>query len=153
MGPQGDTGPQGLQGPTDADGSNGADGATGTQSPQGPQGPAGPQGAEGPAGPQSPAGPRGATGPQGLPGSGLSGYIRVQGTSTPSDNTAPKAATATCPAGKNAIGGGGVATNAGNGTVSLTASYPSADNVWTVVADRQSGNGSWSLLAWVVCSA
>lgn len=62
------------------------------QLPSGPQGPAGPEG------------PRGTTGATGSPG--LSGLERVF-VSGPSNNSiSPKQVTATCPAGKVAIGGG-----------------------------------------------
>ena len=42
-------------------------------------------------------------------------------------------ATATCAAGKVALGGGGRITVSGIGEVSMRSSYPSATDTWTVV--------------------
>jgi hypothetical protein len=58
-----------------------------------------------------------------------------------------------CSGGKKALGGGGIVVNNGSGTVSITSTYPSADDTWSVTADRQSGNGNWTLQAYVVCAA
>ena len=68
------------------------------------------------------------------------------------NGTSPKTATASCPAGEVALGGGGIMANGGSGTIALNASYPSSDTVWTMVADRQSGSGNWSLQAYVICA-
>ena len=56
---------------------------------------------------QLPAGPQGPQGPQGAQGTpGISGLQKVVGTSVNNSNSF-KSATATCPAGKRAIGSGG----------------------------------------------
>jgi len=34
----------------------------------------------------------------------------------------------------------------------MTGTYASADDTWTVTAERQSGSGNWSLQAYVVCA-
>ena len=58
-----------------------------------------------------PAGPRGATGAQGTAGPqgppGISGLQKVIGSSGAANSNSGKSATATCPAGKRAIGSGG----------------------------------------------
>jgi hypothetical protein len=71
---------------------------------------------------------------------------------TANNNTTPKTATATCPAGTVALGGGGLVTNNGSGTLSITSSYPTSTTVWSVTADRQSGSGNWTLQASVLCA-
>jgi hypothetical protein len=78
--------------------------------------------------------------------------VRVAGTASANDTTTPKTATVTCASGQKALGGGGIITNNGTGTVSLTTSYPSADDTWSVTGDRQSGSGNWTLQAWAVCA-
>jgi hypothetical protein len=99
IGPQGNQGPQGVAGPQGPKGDTGAPGAAGAQGETGFTGPTGPQGA------------MGAAGPQGVPGApGVSGYEIVQseyyidlsiyGDSGQRDLY--------CPAGKFAVGGGGV---------------------------------------------
>ena len=75
----------------------------------------------------------------------------MTGAVSTNDGTSPKTATATCPGGKKAIGGGGITVNNGSGTVSLTSTYPSSDTVWTVSAARQSGSGNFTVQAYVVC--
>jgi hypothetical protein len=80
--------------------SGGAPGAQGPQGPRGQAGQAGPAGPQGPAGQVGPAGPRGAAGPQGQPG--LAG-VQVVTATVPEGQVE---ATATCPTGKTAIGGG-----------------------------------------------
>jgi len=81
QGIQGPVGPQGIQGPTGVAGQTGATGATG------------------------PAGPIGATGATGATGASAgSGYQIVSG--SVSRPNAITAASATCPAGKVAVGGG-----------------------------------------------
>jgi hypothetical protein len=75
--------------------------------------------------------------------------VRVVGTATANNNTSPKTATATCPVGTKAIGGGGLISGVSAG---ITTSYPSSDTVWTVTGEKLSGNPSWSLQAFVICA-
>ena len=166
-GAAGATGPQGLQGdpgpagPTGPQGLQGDPGPAGPTGPQGPQGDPGPAGATGPQGPQGdpgPAGPTGATGPQGPVGptgpegpagqDGFSGFEMVSGTQQ-SGTSVEKTATAVCPDGKVAIGGGFVCSQIGN----VYQSYRSSTNIWTVRARNEFGSPSqsWSLRADVFC--
>ena len=133
-GPTGPAGPQGLLGPQGAAGATGLPGPQGTPGvagPAGPQGVAGPVGASGPMGPMGPFGPMGPAGPQGDPG--VSGYeIVVSPLTTVSINgNQTTALTASCPAGKIAIGGG--FDYSGNvAPVTPVASFPSAPDTWRV---------------------
>jgi hypothetical protein len=140
-GPQGETGPAGPAGAT------------------GPQGPAGATGATGPAGPQ---GPTGATGPEGPAGaSGVSGYEIVTVSTTPSVGATTQAMTASCPAGKQAVAGGGqpVFDSGISGyfdLIALHASRPTFDgkgwNVQAVDPNVNQGTG-WHLTVYAVCAA
>jgi hypothetical protein len=78
----------------------------------------------------------------------------VTGTTTSNGQTAT--ATAACPAGKLAVGGGGAITNPTSGSIgelSLIASSATSNTVWTVVSavDAANGVGSYTLTAYVVC--
>ena len=73
-------------------------------------GPAGPQGATGATGPEGPPGPAGPTGPPGADG-GLAGYQIVTGSPVAVAGLEVGSATASCPTGKLAIGGGVSVTN------------------------------------------
>ena len=132
-------------------GPRGADGATGATGEQGPQG------AQGPAGPTGPAGPAGPAGPPGPSGSQL-----VTGTPVTSAANAPRntvtTATATCPAGTVALGGGALVTTTTTQKerAQLIASYPSAVATWTaqgVVAIAALGAGrTMRVTAYALCS-
>jgi hypothetical protein len=68
--------------------------------------------------------------------------------------------TATCPAGKTLLGGGGRVTTAGSGTPAnaaiLSETYPSASNTWKAVGTvgtTLSGSQKIGVEAYVVCSA
>lgn len=134
-GPQG---PTGLQGST---GAQGVQGASGAQGQTGPSGPAGPKGATGLTGLQGPAGPAGATGARGP--SGASGTVvastTTSGTSVLSSVDPPVGsavtATATCPQGEFALGGGAQVTAPGvsSKSVVLRSSYPTSKNGWRAV--------------------
>jgi hypothetical protein len=76
----------------------------------------------------------------------VSGYQQVSATSTTGS------VTATCPPGKVVVGGGGYATNNGSGTVSVTGSYPASTSSWIVTAERQSGNGGFTVTAFAICA-
>jgi hypothetical protein len=66
-------------------------------------------------------------------------------------------ATATCPAGKTLLGGGGRVTKSGIATaVVLAESYPSASNTWKVTGTNVAAGGSgekFTVQAYAVCSA
>jgi hypothetical protein len=134
------------------------------QLPAGPQGPRGDTGAPGPKGdPGEPGAPGtkgdpGATGPPGPQGEGgvpgVSGYEQI----TVDRQTDPNvsiftSATATCPIGKVAVGGGGEILNptqAGTGVV-LDASRPISPRTWMAEAHGL-GAIKWTLRVTVICA-
>jgi hypothetical protein len=125
-------GSQGAAGPA---GPRGFPGATG---PQGPVGPAGAAGAKGAAGTPGPAGPAGAKGASGVASSSV-----VQGTAVTSiaDPTAGTitSATASCPAGRVLLGGGGQVSDgepgaAGSKAASRTTATTAASGSTTATA-------------------
>ena len=96
----------------------------------------------------------GAPGPTGPAGTGATGFQRVVGAATANDGTATKTATASCPAGKVAVGGGYLASTvaADQGELTVWANRPTSDTVWSVSAAVDSGPSIvWSLQAFVVC--
>ncbi len=121
----------------------------------------GPQGATGPQGPAGDTGATGATGPQG-PAGGVSGYqiVTFVGPSTDLED----AEAATCPAGKQAISGGGyVVSDSGVSgiadDVAIRASLPlslhSTDDSWDVrVFETVTDNelAKWHLVVFAVCA-
>jgi len=110
--------------------------------------PAGQQGPPGPVGPQGPAGP---AGPQGAPG--VSGFEIVNVASALSSDD-EKAITATCPAGKKVLGGGGFAGSLiFTDDVALIASNPSGTTGWRVAAQETDATGAvWLVRAYAVCA-
>jgi Collagen triple helix repeat (20 copies) len=168
-GPQGPAGPQGVQGERGATGATGTTGATGVTGAMGPPGPSGPAGADGTTGPQGPPGaqglqggpgPQGPIGPQGP--AGPTGSQLVAGTPVTSPANAARnsslTATASCPAGKVVLGGGGLATttSAQKERVHLTASYPTSTTTWSatgIVGIAALGAGqTMTVTAYVLCS-
>ncbi len=116
--------------------------------------PAGQQGPAGPAGPAGPVGPAGPQGPAGLQGTnGVSGLQIVFATS-PLNSDIEKSITATCPAGKQVIGGGGFAFNfTYPDEVALVASYPANATSWRVVAQETDAYAlAWLLRTHAVCA-
>ena len=97
---------------------------------------------------QIPQGPKGDKGDQGPPGLAAREVVVV---SSASDSTDFKNATATCPAGKVAIGGGaGVDLFV---VASVTASFPSGTDSWRASALEPTPSASvWRLTAYVVCA-
>jgi hypothetical protein len=78
----------------------------------------------------------------------------VTGLSTSNGQTAT--ATATCPASKVAVGGGGTITGVTSGSIgqlALVSSSATSDTVWTVVSAVRaaSGVGNYTLTAYVIC--
>lgn len=167
-GPAGVTGPAGPQGPQGEAGAEGAVGATGPVGPAGPEGPSGAQGPEGvtgTAGAPGPQGPQGATGAAGATGatgpagptgpigpSGVSGFATVQ---TQTTQTIAKngsfTQTATCAAGKIALGGGGSTANV---NLTILSSLPTAAGTgWSVrFQNNSSGVQTGVLNATVLCA-
>jgi hypothetical protein len=134
-GPQGPTGSQG------ATGAQGPQGVTGAQGPAGPAGQTGANGAPGLSGKAGTAGQTGATGARGPAGAtGASGTIAasstVPGTPVLSMVDPPVGTTvtasATCPQGAFALGGGAQVSAPGTAAkdVALRASFPTTTNGW-----------------------
>jgi hypothetical protein len=97
---------------------------------------------------QLPAGPPGPPGPP-----GVSGLQRAD-VSTATDSGSPKSVSATCPAGKRAIGGGARVSGGGSSEVSITDSFPEADGSrWnTRAVEVNTTQASWVLTAFAVCA-
>ena len=112
-------------------------------------GPAGPSGPSGPVGPVGPTGPVGATGATG----GVSGVQIVEELSL--NTSADKEVTATCPAGKEVIGGGGAILDVGSGFVALEKNL-TEDGLgasWTARGHEHTPTGlSWRVLAQAICA-
>ena len=123
-------------------------GASGPTGPQGPAGPSGPTGATGPSGPSGPA------------GSVAASSIVIQGAANTYvlGNFGMWAATATCPAGEYAIGGGGDNSSTDPGDAVLKSSEPTGGSPttpatgWTVVYSVDAYYSGGSLTAFVVCA-
>jgi len=140
-GPQGPTGLQGAGGP------QGVQGVPGPQGPAGATGPAGAKGATGLTGPQGPAGATGATGVRGPAGAtgatGASGTVVASTTTAGTPVLSPVdppvgtavTASATCPRGEFALGGGAQVSAPGlaSKSVALRSSYPTTSNGWRAV--------------------
>ena len=106
-----------------------------------------------PAGPPGPQGPQGAVGPQGPIGApGVSGRQIASATSS-NDSATFKSASATCPAGKQMLGGGAAITPAGASVpVALTSSYFNG-TAWVGSARETSAfSGSWIVNVVAICA-
>jgi hypothetical protein len=83
--------------------------------------------------------------------------VAYESAQSPSDSEPNKTATANCPSGKEAIGGG-ARLEGELAEVSLTGSYPfssgSSRTGWTAIAHETGGGqpGNWSIVAFVVCA-
>ncbi len=135
-------------------------GEAGPQGPAGRKGDKGEKGDTGPQGIQGPKGETGATGPQGIQGetgpAGATRYLRVSGTVSATDATAPKTATVTCPEGRSVLSGGWNI-NMGSGgdpaEINIIQSQATSNATWTIVADEDNTPGaSWSIQATAVCA-
>jgi hypothetical protein len=107
-----------------------------------------------PAGQQGPAGPPGPPGAQGNPGvNGVSGLEIVYATSATNSDT-EKMVTASCPAGKKVLGGGGYAFNLTfPDEVALVASFPYNSNGWRVVLQETDAYApNWLARAYAICA-
>ena len=134
-------------------GTQGPAGPPGPVGPEGPPGPAGPEGPQGAAGPAGPQGVQGSEGPQGLqgPAGGLSGVAIVtsEWQRLPGGGGEVRGATAECPTGKVATGGGHQFT--ADADVLVVRSGPSSGGTWDVWAVNRS-SWSTSLRAFAVCA-
>jgi hypothetical protein len=157
----GPAGPQGLPGPA------------GPQGPIGPTGAAGARGATGPVGPAGPAGPAGTKGASGVASSSVVEGTAVGSIADPSTGTTTTA-TASCPAGRVLLGGGGQVTDVAPGAgskaaasssttgtaitggtgVALFSSYPATAKTWKavgVVTGPLQAGMAMSVQAYVIC--
>jgi hypothetical protein len=159
-GDKGDPGPQGPQGEKGDPGPQGPKGEKGDPGPQGPQGEKGDPGPQGPKGEKGDPGPQGQQGPQGAPG--ISGYQVVYAETAFNSNDV-KTLTISCPAGKQALGGGGevfpgVVLGGGLRTapIAITRSVPVPPSYtsWFVSASEITPDSeSWSLQGYVICGS
>jgi hypothetical protein len=110
----------------------------------------GPQGSQGPAGPAGPKGADGAPGPAGAPG--VSGrQVVVVSTATNSD--AEKTALATCPAGKQVIGGGANVFPNDVDDVVVREAYPSSGTGFRVEAQELGAVAdNWQVASYAICA-
>ena len=106
--------------------------------------------------PSGPKGDKGDKGDKGLKGDkgdkgdpGMSGYTIVQGAQS-STTSGFQAATATCPAGKRPVGGGGFTQTPGAG-VTVRNSFPTGQQ-WLVVVDAKTPGTGWRYQAYAVCA-
>lgn len=138
----GEVGPQGEKGEP---------GAMGPEGPPGPAGPPGPQGPTGPQGVQGNTGATGLTGPQGPGGTnGVSGWQRVSVDWPMPPVGTTIGASAECPAGKKALGGGwfGPSTD----QVTLARDEPS-DSAYSVIVRNVSSPLPNYIRVTVICAA
>jgi hypothetical protein len=145
-------GQKGDKGDTGATGAKGSPGPAGPPGPQGVKGDSGLNGAQGPQGPAGPGGPPGTQGPPGQPGAngapGMSGY-EIKVGDTPS-SSGP--ATADCPEGKKAVGGGGLFGGDDPNDVALASSLPvNSGTTWRVTALDTDTSDAYTLTAYAVC--
>jgi hypothetical protein len=106
-----------------------------------------------PRGPQGPAGPQGPVGPQGPGGApGVSGR-ELRAATSANDSSAFKTASATCPAGKQMLGGGVAITPTGAAVpVAITWSYFNG-TAWVGSARETSAYaGSWVVNVIAICA-
>jgi len=164
-GPTG-TSPTGAKGATGPQGATGAAGATGAQGLTGPAGTVGDFGIQGPAGAAGPTGPAGSTGIIGIPGPsgpvpGGAFYVvgavsaaqtAVVGQQAPPQTAGP--ATATCPPGTSAIGGGGKIVHTGGARAAIQESYPTPGpntQGWVARGVVTLAGGTLTVQAFAIC--
>ena len=112
-----------------------------------------PRGARGLPGPAGPAGPVGPAGPAGPPGMSQLQQVLVN---SATDSSSPKTASARCPSGKKAVGGGALPVNFSvpGAPIAIRASFPDADGAgWTATAFETGGfRGSWAIRVYATCA-
>jgi hypothetical protein len=141
--------PRGPQGPTGDPGPQ----PNGDPGPQGPMGEKGDPGVIGPTGGQGIQGIQGQTGDKGNPGAGgISGYVRVVGSWTNIAKGTAATASATCPAGKRALGGG-PETQPFFVELAIVHDLPVSEKTWTVRAWHLGYSlNAGSFRVWAVCA-
>ena len=98
--------------------------------------------------PTGPAGPQGPAGPAGAPGVSQRQVVTAN---TASDSSSPKQLTATCPAGKQVIGGGAELDGAGG--IALASSRPTGTTQWFAFGyEVNATGGAWSLTSYAICA-
>ena len=127
------------------------------QLPAGARGPAGPQGVPGEAGPEGPQGPQGERGLQGPAGpqgpAGLSGVETVIATNFSNQVRLEATATATCPAGKQVIGGGADLNSPfPERKTGIVISRPSGSNGWIASGRSYEPNTGVNLSVYAICA-
>jgi len=99
---------------------------------------------------QIPVGPVGPQGPAGPPGISAREQVSIE---TPLSSTSSKNITATCPAGKKALGGGVELGGTGRNRVTPTENKPAGDNAWEGEAfEAVATNATWKLVVHVICA-
>ncbi len=85
---------------------------------------------------------------------GVAGLVLVS-VDTALDSSSPKAAQASCPDGKKALGGGAELTENARSSVALTDSRPLANAAgwYAAAAETVAYPSSWALRTWAVCAA
>lgn len=107
-------------------------------------------------GPQGPQGSQGPQGPQGVPGTpgtpGVSGYQRVVNSHGP-DTAQVKTVTATCPSGKQPVGGGYIIDTGSNDSVLIDVDGPflGSGDSWVVRATNSEVE-EWDLFVVALCA-
>ena len=103
----------------------------------------------GPAGPAGPAGQQGPAGPQGAPGLAALEIVTAE---SPSSSDQNRQVEATCPAGKQVVGGGAHLWNAAS-DVALDESYPASATKWRATAwEVNATAANWHLVAYAICA-
>ena len=103
----------------------------------------------GPAGPAGPAGPQGPTGSQGAPGLAALEIVNAESVSNSDTN---RQVEASCPAGKQVVGGGAHVWNAAS-DVALDESYPASAAKWRATAYEVNATAAnWHLVAYAICA-
>ena len=111
----------------------------------------------GPMGPAGPIGPQGPPGPAGPPGpSGVVGVHVVTATDSESGNNEPISATAECPAGEVAVGGGYNVSTTGNApNVVVSQSVPLGTNPptgWIASGETTNSSATFTITAYALCT-
>ncbi|HMS61917.1 MAG TPA: hypothetical protein PKD63_06525 [Solirubrobacteraceae bacterium] len=78
--------------------------------------------------------------------------MRQPGTISANNSTSPKTVTATCPAGKVAVGGGHTIDTSNTTSLAAATSQAASNTQWTVtVVETFNTNSNWTVTASVIC--